>query len=121
MITFLTDGCSIGEVITCGLPLLYKTDSILLRITQLLDSVAPDVNMASSKKIKTGSVGAAAAALAGLGTASIVGGKVYLDKKKKDEEEEEDDSYDEFFDEKDDANEQESSVVDFKNEILQDV
>ena len=83
--------------------------------------VAPDVNMASSKKIKTGSVGAAAAALAGLGTASIVGGKVYLDKKKKDEEEEEDDSYDEFFDEKDDANEQESSVVDFKNEILQDV
>ena len=36
-------------------------------------------------------------------------------------EEEEDDSYDEFFDEKDDANEQESSVVDFKNEILQDV
>ena len=83
--------------------------------------VAPDVNMASSKKIKTGSVGAAAAALAGLGTAGIVGGKVYLDKKKKDEEEEEDDSYDEFFDEKDDANEQESSVVDFKNEILQDV
>ena len=38
-----------------------------------------------------------------------------------DTEEEEDDSYDEFFDEKDDANEQESSVVDFKNEILQDV
>lgn len=99
-----------------------NSESLSGNISDAISSfVAPDVSLASSKKVKTGSVGAAAAALAGLGTAGIVGGKVYLDKKKKDEEEEADDSYDEFFDEKDDANEQESSVVDFKNEILQDV
>lgn len=86
--------------------------------------VTPDVNMASSKKIKTGSVGAAAAALAGLGTVSagVVGGKVYMNKKKEDEDEEEESYDDEFFDEKEEtANEQELSIVDFKNEILKDV
>ncbi len=92
------------------------------------DFITPDVGIAKGKvvKLSTGA-SAIAATLAGVGalSAGAVGGKIYMDKKKNEDDDDDDMvSYDDddFFD-REEENEEEpidTSIVDFKNEMLND-
>ncbi len=93
------------------------------------DFITPDVGIAKGKVVKSSTgASAIAATLAGVGalSAGAVGGKIYMDKKKNEDDDDDDDmvSYDDddFFD-REEENEEEpidTSIVDFKNEILND-
>ena len=92
------------------------------------DFITPDVGTAKGKVVKSSTgASAIAATLAGVGalSAGAVGGKIYMDKKKNEDDDDDDMvSYDDddFFD-REEENEEEpidTSIVDFKNEILND-
>lgn len=92
------------------------------------DFITPDVGTAKGKVVKSSTgASAIAATLAGVGalSAGAVGGKIYMDKKKSEDDDDDDMvSYDDddFFD-REEENEEEpidTSIVDFKNEILND-
>lgn len=94
------------------------------------DFITPDVGIAKGKVVKSSTgASAIAATLAGVGalSAGAIGGKIYMDKKKSEDDDDDDDdmvSYDDddFFD-REEENEEEpidTSIVDFKNEILND-
>lgn len=92
------------------------------------DFITPDVGIAKGKVVKSSTgASAIAATLAGVGalSAGAVGGKIYMDKKKNEDDDDDDMvSYDDddFFD-REEENEEEpidTSIVDFKNEILND-
>lgn len=93
------------------------------------DFITPDVGTAKGKVVKSSTgASAIAATLAGVGalSAGAIGGKIYMDKKKNEDDDDDDDmvSYDDddFFD-REEENEEEpidTSIVDFKNEILND-
>lgn len=92
------------------------------------DFITPDVGIAKGKVVKSSTgASAIAATLAGVGalSAGAVGGKIYMDKKKSEDDDDDDMvSYDDddFFD-REEENEEEpidTSIVDFKNEILND-
>lgn len=92
------------------------------------DFITPDVGIAKGKVVKSSTgASAIAATLAGVGALSAggIGGKIYMDKKKNEDDGDDDMvSYDDddFFD-REEENEEESidtSIVDFKNEILND-
>lgn len=93
------------------------------------DFITPDVGIAKGKVVKSSTgASAIAATLAGVGalSAGAIGGKIYMDKKKNEDDDDDDDmvSYDDddFFD-REEENEEEpidTSIVDFKNEILND-
>lgn len=92
------------------------------------DFITPDVGIAKGKVVKSSTgASAIAAILAGVGalSAGAVGGKIYMDKKKNEDDDDDDMvSYDDddFFD-REEENEEEpidTSIVDFKNEILND-
>lgn len=92
------------------------------------DFITPDVGIAKGKVVKSSTgASAIAATLAGVGTLSAggIGGKIYMDKKKNEDDGDDDMlSYDDddFFD-REEENEEEptdTSIVDFKNEILND-
>lgn len=92
------------------------------------DFITPDVGTAKGKVVKSSAgASAIAATLAGVGALSAggIGGKIYMDKKKNEDDEDDDEvSYDDddFFDREEENDEEptDSSVVDFKNEILND-
>lgn len=90
------------------------------------DFITPDVGIAKGKVVKSSTgASAIAATLAGVGalSAGAIGGKIYMDKKKNEDDDDDDMvSYDDddFFD-REEENEEEpidTSIVDFKNEIL---
>lgn len=92
------------------------------------DFITPDVGTAKGKVVKSSTgASAIAATLAGVGalSAGAIGGKIYMDKKKNEDDDDDDMvSYDDddFFD-REEENEEEpidTSIVDFKNEILND-
>lgn len=92
------------------------------------DFITPDVGIAKGKVVKSSTgASAIAATLAGVGalSAGAIGGKIYMDKKKNEDDDDDDMvSYDDddFFD-REEENEEEpidTSIVDFKNEILND-
>ena len=92
------------------------------------DFITPDVGIAKGKVVKSSTgASAIAATLAGVGALSAggIGGKIYMDKKKNEDDGDDDMvSYDDddFFD-REEENEEEpidTSIVDFKNEILND-
>ena len=92
------------------------------------DFITPDVGIIKGKVVKSSAgASAIAATLAGVGTLSAggIGGKIYMDKKKNEDDGDDDMvSYDDddFFD-REEENEEEptdTSIVDFKNEILND-
>ena len=92
------------------------------------DFITPDVGIAKGKVVKSSTgASAIAATLAGVGALSAggIGGKIYMDKKKNEDDGDDDTvSYDDddFFD-REEENEEEptdTSIVDFKNEILND-
>lgn len=92
------------------------------------DFITPDVGIAKGKVVKSSAgASAIAATLAGVGALSAggIGGKIYMDKKKNEDDGDDDMvSYDDddFFD-REEENEEEptdTSIVDFKNEILND-
>lgn len=92
------------------------------------DFITPDVGITKGKVVKSSAgASAIAATLAGVGTLSAggIGGKIYMDKKKNEDDGDDDMvSYDDddFFD-REEENEEEptdTSIVDFKNEILND-
>lgn len=92
------------------------------------DFITPDVGIAKGKVVKSSAgASAIAATLAGVGALSAggIGGKIYMDKKKNEDDDDDDMvSYDDddFFD-REEENEEEpidTSIVDFKNEILND-
>lgn len=92
------------------------------------DFITPDVGIANGKVVKSSTgASAIAATLAGVGalSAGAIGGKIYMDKKKNEDDDDDDMvSYDDddFFD-REEENEEEpidTSIVDFKNEILND-
>ena len=90
--------------------------------------ITPNVGKAKEKVVKSSAgASAIAATLAGVGTLSAggIGGKIYMDKKKKEDDDDDDEvSYDDddFFDREEENNDEptDTSVVDFKNEILND-
>ena len=90
--------------------------------------ITPNVGKAKEKVVKSSAgASAIAATLAGVGTLSAggIGGKIYMDKKKEEDDDDDDEvSYDDddFFDREEENNDEptETSVVDFKNEILSD-
>lgn len=90
--------------------------------------ITPNVGKAKSQVVKSSAgASAIAATIAGVGALSAggIGGKIYMDKKKNEDDEDDDDvSYDDddFFDREEENEEKptDSSVVDFKNEILND-
>lgn len=90
--------------------------------------ITPNVGKAKSQVVKSSAgASAIAATLAGVGalSAGAIGGKIYMDKKKNEDDGDDDEvSYDDddFFD-REEENEEEptdTSIVDFKNEILND-
>lgn len=90
--------------------------------------ITPNVGKAKSQVVKSSAgASAIAATLAGVGALSAggIGGKIYMDKKKNEDDGDDDEvSYDDddFFD-REEENEEEptdTSIVDFKNEILND-
>lgn len=92
------------------------------------DFITPDVGTAKGKVVKSSTgASAIAATLVGVGalSAGAIGGKIYMDKKKNEDDDDDDMvSYDDddFFD-REEENEEEpidTSIVDFKNEILND-
>lgn len=90
--------------------------------------ITPNVGKAKSQVVKSSAgASAIAATLAGVGALSAggIGGKIYMDKKKNEDDGDDDEvSYDDddFFDREEENEEKptDSSVVDFKNEILND-
>lgn len=90
--------------------------------------ITPNVGKAKSQVVKSSAgASAIAATIAGVGALSAggIGGKIYMDKKKNEDDEDDDEvSYDDddFFDREEENEEKptDSSVVDFKNEILND-
>ena len=90
--------------------------------------ITSNVGKAKSQVVKSSAgASAIAATIAGVGALSAggIGGKIYMDKKKNEDDEDDDDvSYDDddFFDREEENEEKptDSSVVDFKNEILND-
>lgn len=89
--------------------------------------ITPNVGKAKEKVVKSSAgASAIAATLAGVGTLSAggIGGKIYMDKKKEEDDDDDEVSYDDddFFDKEEENNDEptETSVVDFKNEILND-
>ena len=92
------------------------------------DFITPDVGIAKGRVVKSSAgASAIAATFAGVGALSAggIGGKIYMDKKKNEDDGDDDMvSYDDddFFD-REEENEEEptdTSIVDFKNEILND-
>lgn len=90
--------------------------------------ITPNVGKAKSQVVKSSAgASAIAATLAGVGALSAggIGGKIYMDKKKNEDDEDDDEvSYDDddFFDREEENEEKptDTSIVDFKNEILND-